>query len=259
MANVFISPSSIGDAGTGSPQFIATVALPASTPLMLDIAGNPVPNDGTAAVIGLSPVGSVIPGQSFNIVGLNIAGVNTAAPYVAGTNYYLQTNGTISSTATVHYVGTAIDTKTLVVIPEVSAAVASAAAPPGLAITDGALATVSNKLLTYESVRNTAPSVPGTILVATGAAGAIDYRLKASGVHFALSLTAPPTADNVEFVKLPTLPGIATGYLAYGGVFNDSTGKIGGMLLSVGDGLRIVRETSFAGGSISAAGFVEYA
>jgi hypothetical protein len=257
MAEVFVYSGGLGDAGVGAPQFVASVSLPPSAPLMLNAAGALVPNDGTAPIIGFAPIGGTAPGQAFSPIGLDIVNVNTAAPYTAGTIYYMQTNGTVGTAATAHYAGTAINSTALVRVAETAASVAAAnASPPPIdpTILDEAPATASNKILTANSFVGE-PVVSGVINTATGAAGTVGYVLKPHGVHFRLVLSAMPANDYADIIS--TLP-TAT-YLSYSGIFTDAAGRVGGHLLVQADGhIRIIRNAGVTG-SLSASGLVEYA
>jgi hypothetical protein len=261
MANIFVYTGGLGDAGVGSPQFIAAVSLLAGAPLMLSATGDLVPNDGTKPIVGFAPIGDVSPGQAFTPIGLDIVNVNTATPYTAGTIYYMQADGSISSTVSAHYAGTAISETTLVRVPETAASVAAANATPppiDLLIIDEGPAAATNKILTQNSFKAEVDAITsGTINTATGASGTVVYTTKPNGVHFNLSLTAMPANDYTDIIS--SLPVIASSYLTYSGMFTDLNGRIAGHLLIEPDGnIRVVRNPGVTGG-IGAKGFVEYA
>jgi hypothetical protein len=259
MANIFVYTGGLGDAGIGSPQFTAAVSLLAGAPLMLSATGDLVPNDGTKPIVGFAPIGDVAPGQAFTPIGLDIVNVNTAAPYTAGTIYYMQADRSISPTVSAHYAGTAISSTTLVRVPETAANVAAAnATPPAIdpLIIDEGPAAAANKVLTQDSFTYEL-SVPGVINTATGAVGTVVYTQKPHGVHFNLALSAMPANDYSDTIsELPTVP---QKYLTYSGIFVDVNGRVAGHVLIQTDGLiRIVRNAGVTG-SIGANGFVEYA
>jgi hypothetical protein len=260
MANIFVYTGGLGDAGIGSPQFIAAVSLLAGAPLMLSATGGLVPNDGTAPIVGFAPIGGVAPSQGFTPIGLDIVNINTAAPYTAGTIYYMQADGSIGSTVSTHYAGTAINSTTLVRVAETAAMVAAANAPalaPGAAITHLDPATQTNKLTTLSSVRGVA-TIAGTIITATGAAGTVQFYPKAHGLFFELSLTALPANDYSDiFATLPALPAGVVRYLNYIGIFTNQDGQLGGTIQTTNTQMSLIRTAGSTAGS--ATGMIEYA
>jgi hypothetical protein len=255
MAEVFVYSGGLGDAGIGSPQFIAAVSLLPSVPLMLSASGVLVPNDGTKPTVGFAPIGGVAPGQAFTPIGLDVVNVNTAAPYTTGTAYYMQANGTIGTTASAHYAGTAINGTTLIWVAKTAVDVAALYATPApidpILLDEGPAAS-TNKILTENSFRANA-SVAGTILAGVGS---ISYVIKPHGVHFNINLsTLPPNGFSGVIADLPAYP---SGYLQYTGVFNDNAGSIGGMLYVIGGGVRIVTNAT-SNTFLGSQGFVEYA
>lgn len=252
---IVIYEGGIGDVGgSTTPQFAATAALLPGTPLMLS-AGGVVANDGTKPIIGYSPYGNVLSGQSFIPQGMDIAKVDPAATYTIGTSYYLQAGGTLGTTVTSRYAGTAINATTLILIPELVAQAAATTLIPDATATDQAPASATNKLLTKNSLLVPGTTVAGTL--AAGATGSINYRIKPHGVGVSCNISAFTIADYVNFATLPTPPA-GTTYMNYNGVYQDGLTQIGGIVHFVSGSISITRNTGNTGG-FSFELFVNYA
>jgi hypothetical protein len=258
MADIFVYPGGIGNASTGAAQIISTVSTPQSVPLMMNATGLLVPNDGTKPIVGYAPIGGAAPGQAISPQGLQIVNVDIAAPYTVGSVYYMQSSGALSTTVSTHYAGTAISSTTLAYINETAANVAAANAIPtpiDPLVLDEGPATANNKVLTQNSFTSE-PFTNGVIDNTSGAAGTIRFSARPHGVYFEIKLSAMPTNNGVTFATLPPHP---SGYLNYQGIFNDSSGGIGGAVY-VTDGLSfsLVRIAGLTG-LIASQGFVLYA
>jgi hypothetical protein len=254
---IIIYEGSIGDVGgTASPQFVAPAALAPGTPLMLDAAGLLVAADGTKPIVGYSPYASVLPGQSYTPQGMNVAKVDPAAPYTLGSDYYLQANGTLGTTITSRYAGTAVSTTTLVVVPTVAAQSAALGLVPDTAITDQGPASNTNSLLTESSFTALGTVVPGTFTNA-GVTGTISYRIKPHGVNIECFITGYTIGDGTIFAQLPTPPTGAS-YMTTEGLISDGSGRVAGLYHAMNTGIYIVRSAGVVA-PIAFLAFVNYA